>query len=359
LSIKVGIVSAEPSGDLLGSKLIEQIKDKFGDIEVIGIGDGDLLQYGTSKNRKIIEVMGFIDPLKNFLNIKKFQKKLIKQFKAEQIDIFIGIDAPDFNFGIHKELHRENILTVHVVCPSVWAWRKGRAKKFKFIDYMLCLFPFELDYCKKVNKEALCIGHPLYSNKNLYVSDKKDEIVCLLPGSRKSEIEHHLPLMIKSFNLFSENKKFKAIIPAYDQATLALINTYIKNEDDISSEVIKAREILKESNLAICCSGTATLECMLAEIPTTVVYKTDLINYWIYKILVNAKFVALPNLIAGKQVMRELLQNKMNVENIVADLKNNFENKEKISTELKKVSSLLTKPNFSEFLDQINDYCRR
>ena len=103
MSIKVGIVSAEPSGDLLGSKLIEQIKDKFGDIEVIGVGDGDLLQHGTSNNRKIIEVMGFIDPLKNFFNIKKFQKKLIKQFKDEQIDIFIGIDAPDFNFEIHKQ----------------------------------------------------------------------------------------------------------------------------------------------------------------------------------------------------------------------------------------------------------------
>ena len=87
MSIKVGIVSAEPSGDLLGSKLIEQIKDKFGDIEVIGVGDGDLLQYGTSNNRKIIEIMGFIDPLKNFFNIKKFQKKLIKQFKDEQIDL--------------------------------------------------------------------------------------------------------------------------------------------------------------------------------------------------------------------------------------------------------------------------------
>lgn len=359
MSIKVGIVSAEPSGDLLGSKLIEQIKYKFGDIEVIGIGDGDLLKYGTSKNRKLIQVMGFIDPLKNFLNIKKFQKKLIKKFKNEQIDIFIGIDAPDFNFEIHKQLHRENILTVHVVCPSVWAWRKGRTKKFKFIDYMLCLFPFELDYCKEVNKGALCIGHPLSSNKNLYADDDKDELICLLPGSRKSEIEHHLPVMIKSFKLFSQNKKFKAIIPAYDQATLELISTYIKNEVDISSKVVRAREILRKSSLAICCSGTATLECMLAEIPTTVVYKTNLINYWIYKILVNAKFVALPNLIARKQVMRELLQNKMSVENIVMDMKNNFENKEKISTELKKASNLLTKPNFSRFIDQIDDYCRR
>ena len=359
MSIKVGIVSAEPSGDLLGSKLIEQIKDKFGDIEVIGVGDGDLLQHGTSKNRKIIEVMGFIDPLKNFFNIKKFQKKLIKQFKDEQIDIFIGIDAPDFNFEIHKQLNRENILTVHVVCPSVWAWRKGRAKKFKFVDYMLCLFPFELDYCKEVNKGALCIGHPLLTNKNLYTGGKEDDLICLLPGSRKSEIEHHLPVMIKSFKLFSENTKFKAIIPAYDQATLELINAYIKNEVSISAKVVKAREIMREASLAICCSGTATLECMLAEIPTTVIYKTNFINYWIYKILVNAKFVALPNLIAGKQVMKELLQNKMTVENIVEDMKNNFKNKDKISTELKKASNLLTEPNFSGFLDQINDYCRR
>ena len=165
--------------------------------------------------------------------------------------------------------------------------------------------------------------------------------------------------MIKSFKLFSENTKFKAIIPAYDQATLELINAYIKNEVGISAKVVKAREILREASLAICCSGTATLECMLAEIPTTVIYKTNLINYWIYKILVNAKFVALPNLIAGKQVMKELLQNKMTVENIVEDMKNNLKNKEKISIELKKASNVLTDPNFSGFLDQINDYCRR
>ena len=224
---------------------------------------------------------------------------------------------------------------------------------------MLCLFPFELDYCKEVNKGALCIGHPLLTNKNLYTGGKEDDLICLLPGSRKSEIEHHLPVMIKSFKLFSENTKFKAIIPAYDQATLELINAYIKNETSISAKVVKAREIMREASLAICCSGTATLECMLAEIPTTVIYKTNLINYWIYKILVNAKFVALPNLIAGKQVMKELLQNKMTVENIVEDMKNNFKNKDKISTELKKASNLLTEPNFSGFLDQINDYCRR
>ena len=116
----------------------------------------------------------------NYSDIKKFQNQIISDFIEKKIDLFIGIDSPDFNFGIHKKLQKNGIKTVQVVCPSVWAWRSGRVKNFKFIDYMLCLFPFELDYCANVRKKAFYVGHPLAEKQHEYIGENKEDIICEL-----------------------------------------------------------------------------------------------------------------------------------------------------------------------------------
>ena len=128
--MKIGIVSAEPSGDLLGSKILSKIKENFQNIEVIGVGGGPLQEHNLSTDREMLEIMGLVDPILNFQKIVNYRNDLIETFINEKIDIFIGIDAPDFNFEIHKKLQKKGIKTVHVVCPSVWAWRPGRVKKF-------------------------------------------------------------------------------------------------------------------------------------------------------------------------------------------------------------------------------------
>ena len=127
--MKIGIVSAEPSGDLLGSKILSKIKEHFQNIEVIGVGGGTLEEHNLSTDREMLEIMGLVDPILNFQKIVNYRNDLIETFIDEKIDIFIGIDAPDFNFEIHKKLQKKGIKTVHVVCPSVWAWRPGRVKK--------------------------------------------------------------------------------------------------------------------------------------------------------------------------------------------------------------------------------------
>ena len=201
--MKIGIISAEPSGDLLGSKLLSVLQQKFDDIKVVGVGSGPLSNYGLSSERSLLEIMGLVDPILNYSKITNFRKKLIKDFIKEEIDIFIGIDAPDFNFEIHKQMQKEGIKTIHVVCPSVWAWRPGRVKHFKHVDYMLCLFPFELEYCANVRKQAFCIGHPLIDEKEAYENEFKEDVVCIMPGSRKSEIKNNLDVMIDGFNQFN------------------------------------------------------------------------------------------------------------------------------------------------------------
>ena len=358
--MKIGIVSAEPSGDLLGAKILDTLEQKFPELIVNGIGDGALNKYNISNNRQLLKIMGFIDPLMNYSNIKKFQNEIIHNFVKEKIDLFIGIDSPDFNFGIHKKLKENGITTVQVVCPSVWAWRPGRVKNFKFIDYMLCLFPFELDYCSNVTKKAFYIGHPLVENEDNYFGEAAEDIVCLMPGSRESEIKQNLPVILDGFKEFNKGKDFSAMIPAYDNAAKELVETYIKDEARITCHQIDSSKILKKSKAAVMCSGTATLEGLLAEVPTTIIYKTSWLNYLIYRSLMKSKFAGIPNIIAGEEIFTELIQNKATKVAIAKDLENNLTNLDKKIEAMQEVKRKIVKTDFSEFSNRIyEDYRSR
>ena len=247
--------------------------------------------------------MGLVDPLKNYSKIKTFQKSLIKKFISEKIDVFIGIDSPDFNIGIHEALTKAGIKTVHAVCPSIWAWRAGRAKKFKYIDYMLCLFPFEPELCRNVKKEAIYVGHPLFNKRSEYVGKEKEDIVCLMPGSRVSEINNNLPVMLEAFCEFNKSKNFKAYIPVYDADSKALIENILPAQKNIDVVQTKTRSS-KKAKIAVMCSGTATLEGLISETPTTIIYKTNFPNYVIYRSMMTTKYVGLPNIIAGKRFLQ-------------------------------------------------------
>ena len=355
--MKVGIISAEPSGDLLGRKILDNLEEKFPELTVCGVGDGSLKKFNVSNERSLLKIMGFVDPIINYLNIKNFQNKLIDKFVEEKIDMFIGIDSPDFNFGIHKKLQKKGITTVQVVCPSVWAWRSGRVKNFKFIDYMLCLFPFELDFCSNVRKKAFYIGHPLIENEDNYLDENTEEIICLMPGSRDSEIKQNLPVMIEGFRKFNEENDYTALIPAYDSSAKELVETFIKDEPKISCEQVESSKILKRSSAAVICSGTATLESLLAEVPTTIIYKTNWLNYLIYRSLMKSVFAGIPNILAEKEIFTELIQNQATKDAIAEDLENNLNNidmKKKIINEVKRK---IVKTDFSAFSNEIyEDY---
>jgi len=342
--LKIGIVSAEPSGDLLGSKILSKLKEKFENIEVIGVGGGPLIEHDLSPDREMLEIMGLVDPILNFQKITNFRNDLIENFSDEKIDIFIGIDAPDFNFEIHKKLQKKGIKTIHVVCPSVWAWRPGRVKKFKYVDYMLCLFPFELEYCANVNKQAFCIGHPLLGKQSTFECNDKENIICIMPGSRRSEIQNNLQVMIDGFNQFNFEEKYKAIIPIYKEDDKYLIQHKIQGHKHITLANVESSEILKKSKAAVVCSGTATLEALLAEVPTTVIYKTDWFNHLILKNLMKSEFVSIPNIVADEEIFLELIQTNASSENIAHDLNSNMADYEFRKEMIRAVKAKLENP---------------
>ena len=356
--MKIGIVSAEPSGDLLGSKILSKLKEKFEDLEVVGVGDGPLVQKNISTDREMLEIMGLVDPILNFQKIINFRNNLIQKFIDENIDIFIGIDAPDFNFEIHKKLQKKGIKTVHVVCPSVWAWRPGRVKQFNYVDYMLCLFPFELEYCANVNKQAFCIGHPLLDKQKDFENDDKENIICIMPGSRKAEIQNNLEVMIDGFNQFNFEEKYKAIIPIYKEDDKYLIQDKIQKHKNITFANVESYEILKKAKAAVVCSGTATLEALLAEVPTTVIYKTNWFNHLVLKNLMMSEFVSIPNIIADEEIFFELLQSNATPENIAHDLNSNLADYEFRKEMIQAVKAKLEKTNLEFFCNRLYEDCR-
>ena len=366
--MKIGIVSAEPSGDLLGRKILDALEQKFPELRVHGIGDGGLNKYGVSNDRSLLKIMGFVEPIMNYSDIKKFQNCIIDDLIDKKIDLFIGIDSPDFNFGIHKRLQEEGITTVQVVCPSVWAWRSGRMKNFKFIDYMLCLFPFELKYCSNVRKESFYIGHPLAEEQDKYIGNKKDtsphakdNIICLMPGSRDSEIKQNLPVMIEGYKKFSKQHdgNYIALIPVYDSSAKELVETYIEDESNISCHQTKSSEILKIAKAAVICSGTATLEGLLAEVPTTIVYKTSLLNYLIFRSMMKSEFAGIPNILAEREIFTELIQNQATKDSIANDLQNNLINLDAKISEMKEVKRKIIRTDFSAFSERLYEDYRR
>ena len=356
--MKIGIVSAEPSGDLLGSKILSKLKEKFENIEVIGVGGGPLIEHDLSPDREMLEIMGLVDPILNFQKITNYRNDLIEKFSDEKIDIFIGIDAPDFNFEIHKKLQKKGIKTIHVVCPSVWAWRPGRVKKFKYVDYMLCLFPFELEFCANVNKQAFCIGHPLLGKQSTFECNDKENIICIMPGSRRSEIQNNLQVMIDGFNQFNFEEKYKAIIPIYKEDDKYLIQHKIQGHKHITLANVESSEILKKSKAAVVCSGTATLEALLAEVPTTVIYKTNWFNHLILKNLMKSEFVSIPNIVADEEIFLELIQTNASSENIAHDLNSNMADYEFRKEMIRAVKAKLEKPNLDSFCNRLYEDCR-
>ena len=356
--MKIGIVSAEPSGDLLGFKVLSKLKEKFENIEVIGVGGGPLKDHNVSSDREILEIMGLIDPILNLQKIINYRNNLVQTFINHKIDIFIGIDAPDFNFDIHKKLQKEGIKTIHVVCPSVWAWRPGRIKKFKYVDYMLCLFPFELEYCSSVKKQAFCIGHPLLDRESDFKNSDKENLICLMPGSRKSEIQNNLKVMIDGFNQFNFENKYKAIIPIYKDDDKYLIQDVVHNHEHITIVKAEASEVLKKAKAAVVCSGTATLEALLAEIPTTVIYKTNWLNHFFLKNLIKSEFVSIPNIIADEEIFLELLQSNASADNISYDLNSNMADYEFRKKMIQTVKGKLIKTNLDSFTTRLYEDCR-
>ena len=329
-SLNIGVVCGEHSGDRLGYGLINEIKKNV-NVNLYGVGGPKLesLGFESEFNFSELNIMGLIEPIKNFKKLSKFRRSLIKLFINKDIDFFIGIDSPDFNMGIHKALKKaHSCKNIQVVSPSVWGWRQNRIKSIlRNIDLTLCLFDFEDNYYKKVGHNSMHLGHPF---SNLYKKDfgevlKKYDLdntkhyISVLPGSRKSEVKNMLPIYIDFIkDHLVNNPNYFYLIPVADKALMPIVNELFRGLNlPVMIKENAMRDFLSISDLSIATSGTATLESCILECPPIICYKTNFINYSIISRMLKIKDIGLPNLLFGKRYYYELLQKDCNKDNIL------------------------------------------
>ena len=328
---KIFVLTGEPSGDKLASTVISKLKLENPEIEYLSVGGTHLKKLGISSifDLKDITYLGFTTVLLNIFKIKSKINKTVSEIIKFNPDILFSVDSPDFTLRVAERVKKinNNIKTIHYVAPQVWVWRKNRVKKIKkFIDHMLLLFDFEKKYFAEENITNTFVGHPLIensqNNKTLIESilPKEKKIISLFPGSRKSETNVLLPILMDFIKLM--NKKhdgyFFYFHATEENKNLIIENiksSNIENLDVASEENIKSK-ILSNSVFAVSKSGTVSLQICNSNIPSIIIYKLSFINFMIFKMLVNVKFANIINIINNKEVIPELLQNECNAEEI-------------------------------------------
>ena len=321
--MKIAISIAETSGDILGSQLIKVIKDNYPNAEISGLMGDYSANAGGNKlwDSSLVSVMGFTEVIKKIIPILLLRQKMIKFWLKNPPDIFIGVDSPDFNFTIEKKFKAIGVKTIHFISPSIWAWRPERIAKIKqSTDIMLCLLPFEVDFYKKHNIEAYFLGHPFAKNLQLRTNYQNQKRILFMPGSRTSEIEMMLPTMVKiAQNIGRVDNDYNFHIALADDKDFEFAYSW-KKGDKITISIGDAREQIQNSDLVIVASGTASLEVALLGVPMVVVYKMNPLSYQIAKRKLRIKNISLPNILAGKRIVPELIQDNFNVHKTIANI---------------------------------------
>jgi len=324
--MKIGIVVGEKSGDNLGAGLFEELKKLTPNVTIEGIIGPKLLELGGDQwaSYEELSLMGIIEPLKALPRLIKLRKSLTDRWINNPPDIFIGVDAPEFNLTLEKNLKKAGIKTIHYVSPSIWAWRKNRVKKIKkSVDKMLCILPFEPLIYEKHKIPAKYIGHPLaetipynLNKENIRVGlgVKASILVAILPGSRVNEIHQLGPIFVKTAKLMrrsNNNISFIAPMASNDIKKIfkSIVNEYEMGKYFSISEKNKFYESIIASDLVMSASGTAVLESALLERPTIAAYKVSSPSYFIMKALVKTKYFTLPNILLEENLIPEYIQN--------------------------------------------------
>lgn len=345
--LKIGIVVGEVSGDTLGVKLMRSFREQGIDAEFEGIGGPQMIAEGFNSYypMETLSVMGIVEVLKDLKKLFAVRDGLINQWTQHPVDIFIGIDAPDFNLRLSKSIKEKNlpIKTVQYVSPSVWAWRQGRVHGIKqSIDLVLCLFPFEKVFYEQYEVPAAFVGHPLAKQlplenpiqiaKQQLGIDENQKHIALLPGSRKGEVERLLPMLLGAANiLHTKHPDIQFLIPAINDARKQQIEQDVEQLapqlkakihilENTDSESKIGRMVMNASDVIALASGTATLEAMLMHRPMVTFYKLHWLTYLIAKFLVKIPYYSLPNIIGGKKVIEELIQADATPENLAAEI---------------------------------------
>ena len=354
--MKYYIISGEASGDLHGSNLIKELLKLDGGADLRCWG-GDLMQAAGAtlvKHYRELAFMGFTEVIKNINTIFKNISFCKKDILANRPDVLILIDYPGFNLRIAKWARQQGLKIVYYISPQIWAWKENRIHSIKKnVDKMLVILPFEKEFYKKWNFEVEYVGHPLVEVVNDYKAEQEQKskavfqqqnpaiinskIIALLPGSRQQEILKKLPVMLQVARHFPDYKFIVAKAPGLTEEFYAELLAPYNNVDAV---VNKTYQLLNESAAAIVTSGTATLETALFGVPEVICYKSNNLSYQIAKRIIKIKYICLVNLIMDKEVVKELIQDDLTVENLVAELKMLLFNNEKRETLQKDYTAL-------------------
>ncbi len=353
---KIFILTGEPSGDKLASKVISKIKNSRLDIEYLSVGGEHLKALGIKSLYDLNEItyLGFTRVILNIFKIKRKINHTVKEILKFKPDILFSVDSPDFTLRVAKEVKKidPSIKTIHFVAPQVWVWREQRVKQLKsFLDHILLLFPFEKKYFDKEGIQSTFTGHPLLEEEekskvdiSQIIKDNK-KIFSIYPGSRLSEINVLTPILFEFVKKM--NEKYKDLFFVFHSTSehVQLIQNLLlkqgfKNCGAIGDEKIKSH-ILKSSIFAVSKSGTISLEICNAKVPSIIIYKMGVINFFIVKMLVKVKFANIINIAAKEEIIPELLQSKCNPTNIYNTVDKLLSNKSTLEKQVIKTQEII------------------
>lgn len=333
--MRIGVVAGEASGDLLGAGLIRALKERRPDTVFEGVAGPQMAAAGCRVivPAEKLAVMGIVEVLRHYRELRAIRNRLAHEFLAHPPDAFIGIDAPDFNLGLEQRLRRAGITTVHYVSPSVWAWRQSRVKQVaRATDLMLTLFPFEADFYRRSNVNVRFVGHPLADAIPLHTDRDAARralalpdgptIIALLPGSRLTEIEQLAGLFLDTAErCIAQAPALHFVVPLVNAAVRARFEAIAAGRDlPLTLVDGRAHDVMAAADLVLVASGTATLEAMLLKRPMVVAYRVAALTHFVLKRLVRVRRFALPNLLAGRDLVPEFIQQRATADNLAGAL---------------------------------------
>jgi len=368
--MRIGIVVGESSGDMLGSELVAKIKNLYPDAQFEGVAGPRMSQLGVASivPMEKLTVMGIVEVLGRYFDLVKIRDYLADYFIKNKPDLFIGIDYPDFNLSLELKLREAGIKTVHYVCPTVWAWRRGRTKKIaRAADKVLCLFPFETQYLQHEGVNAEFVGHPLADvipeettekdkkqARSEFKLKEKGDIVALLPGSRGTEIRYLAETFIQTAQYCVQRRPgIQFVLPVVNPRIRKQVEEVISQQEYLPPIRIvdgQSRIAMAAADVVLVASGTATLEALLLKKPMVVAYRVANLSYILIKTMAYVKYFSLPNLLSGARIVPELLQHNATPEALGAAVLHYLEYPETMKSVCEKYSSIhqLLKRNASE-----------
>lgn len=341
--VTIGIVAGESSGDALGAALIRAVARVRPEIRFAGVAGPKMEAAGCEAfaSTEELAVRGFAEVVSHLPRLVALRRRLARRFLEARIPVFVGVDAPDFNLGLERKLKRRRVRTVHFVSPSVWAWRRERLQSIgRAVDRMLALFPFEPRLYEEAGIAVTYVGHPLAQQaagpvtrrqaREMLKQSPATPLVALLPGSRLSEIEMHAGLVLDAAARIVEARPdFRFIVPLVSRTTRdAFVEAQHRGGHDVLPLTIlygHAGDALRASDIALVASGTATLEAALARCPHVIFYRVSALTAGIVRRKLLVPWVGLPNVLAGRFVVPELLQDDATPGNLAQAALNLFD----------------------------------